>query len=47
MHFVISLAAPGDLELDWVESVYAGEMTKCIGMPPIAPTSLTLTATAL
>jgi thiamine-monophosphate kinase len=29
MHFVISLAAPGDLELDWVDGFYAGVQQAC------------------
>jgi len=29
MHFVISLAAPGDLELDWVDGFYSGVQQAC------------------
>jgi thiamine-monophosphate kinase len=29
MHFVISLAAPGDLELDWVDGFYTGVQQAC------------------
>src|SRR6187549_1281514 len=29
MHFVISLAAPGDLELEWVDGFYAGVQQAC------------------
>src|SRR5262245_27603185 len=29
MHFVISLAAPADLELDWVDGFYSGVQRAC------------------